>query len=57
LNIDLLPPRVDELKRGKNKSNTPFLEEHEVFEKVTKVKKPHSTVPGDVKRVLVKDLQ
>ena len=33
----------------------PILEEYEVYEKISKAKKPHSTVPGDLKRVLVQE--
>ena len=56
LNIDELSPAIkDELKRGINEVKIPILEEHQVYEKITRAKKPHSTVPGDLKRLLVKE--
>ena len=45
----------EELERGKYDKNIPVLEEFQVYEKTVRAKKPHSTVPGDLKRVLVKD--
>ena len=39
----------------RNEKNIPKLEEFEVFKKICKAKKPHSSVPGDIKRILVKE--
>ena len=56
VNIDRLPPKIrEELEKGKTDSCIPILHEHEVHRKMIKAKKPHSTVPGDIKRVLVKE--
>ena len=56
MNVDELSPAIkDELERGAREFNIPILEEYQVYEKVNRAKKPHSTVPGDLKRVLVKE--
>ena len=56
LDPDDLPPNVKiELEKGRKEENIPLLHEHEVYEKVTRAKKPHSTVPGDLKRTIVKE--
>ena len=56
IDVNEFPPNIkEELDKGKREKNVPILEEHEVFEKISRAKKPHSTVPGDLKRVLVKE--
>ena len=56
ISIDEFPPNIkDELDKGKDQMNVPILDESEVHNKIVKAKKPHSTVPGDIKRVLVKE--
>ena len=56
LDPDRFPPNIKaELERGAHDQEVPQLNEYEVFEKIRKAKKPHSTVPGDLKRVLVKE--
>ena len=56
LDPDNLPSKVKiELEKGIVEKNLPILNEYEVYEKVTRAKKPHSTVPGDLKRTLVKE--
>ena len=56
LDTSTLPPNLkEELDRGLVEKNIPKLEEYEVYEKMCKAKKPHSTVPGDLKRALVKE--
>ena len=56
MDIDQLPPNIkDELERGISAKDFPVLKEHEVYEKIVRAKKPHSTVPGDLKRALVKE--
>ena len=35
--------------------NIPILNKFQVLKKLVKAKKPHSTVPGDLKRILVKE--
>ena len=45
----------EKLEEGNNDVNFPILNEHEVYKKISKAKIPHSTVPGDIKRALVKD--
>ena len=50
------PPRIkDELEKGSNDVNIPLLNEFDVLKNMVKAKKPHSTVPGDLKRILVKE--
>ena len=56
LSIDDFPPNVkNELEKGKTSVNVPVLNELQVYQKIVRAKKPHSTVPGDLKRVLVKE--
>ena len=56
LDPNKFPPNIkDELARGRIDRNFPVLEEFEVYEKIVKAKIPHSTVPGDLKRILVKE--
>ena len=56
LDPDNLPSKVKiELEKGIVEKNLPILNEYEVYEKVTRAKKPQTTVPGDLKRTLVKE--
>ena len=56
VNIDSLPPKIcEELEKGKTDPCIPILHEHEVHKNMNKAIKPHYTVPGDIKRVLVKE--
>ena len=56
IDVDEFPPNIkDELDKGKREKNVPILEEYEVYEKNSKAKKTHATVPGDLKRVLVQE--
>ena len=56
LDVSKFPPNIkDELERGRIEKNIPVLEEFEVHAKILKAKKPHSTVPGDLKKILVKE--
>ena len=56
IDVDRFSPLIkEELEKGKLESNIPILAEHEVYAKIVKAKKPHSMVPGDIKRVLVKE--
>ena len=56
IDVTQFPPNLrDELTRGSEEKNIPVLEEYEVFDKITRAKKPHSTVEGDLKRELVKE--
>ena len=41
--------------RGEEDNNVPILEEYEVFRKIIKAKKPHSTVQGDIPMKLIKE--
>ena len=45
----------DELNKSTSEVNIPILEEHQVYEKINRAKKPHSTAPGDLNRLLVKE--
>ena len=56
IDVNKLSPAIkEELDKGRDESNIPILTENEVHEKLVKAKKPHSMVPGDIKRVLVKE--
>ena len=53
INVDRFPPKIRlELEKGRTDENVPILFEHEVHKNIMKAKKPHSTVPGDVKKGL-----
>ena len=56
LDISSLPPNVREcLSSAAFNCDVPILEEHEVFQKIQKSKKPSSCVPGDLPVKLVKE--
>ena len=56
IDVDEFPPTIKEsLENGKKDTNIPTLFEHEVHAKIIKAKKPHSMVPGDIQRLLVKE--
>ena len=56
IDVNKFPPNIkDELDKGRRDENIPILEEHEVHKKIISAKKPHSTVPGDLKRELIKE--
>ena len=56
IDVERFSPLIkEELDKGRQESNIPILSEHEVHAKIVKAKKPHSMVPGDIKRVLVKE--
>ena len=51
ISVEKFSPLIkDELERGKSSVDIPVLLEHEVHEKIVKAKKPHSMVPGDIKK-------
>ena len=55
IDVDKFSPAIkDVLEKGKNEP-VPILAEHEVHDKIVKAKKPNSMVPGDIKKVLVKE--
>ena len=45
----------DELERGRAETKLPLLNEFKVYSKISRAKIPHSSVPGDLKRVLIKE--
>ena len=49
------PKLKDELSKGATDTKIPILTDFDVYKKMSKAKKPHSTVPGDLKRILVKE--
>ena len=50
------PPNLkEELRRGKETQKYPILQEYEVHSKIISAKKPHSKVPMDINRALVKE--
>ena len=56
IDVNKFSPAIkEELEKGRHEPDVPILTEHEVYDKIRKAKKPHSMVPGDIKRVLVKE--
>ena len=56
INPENFPTNIKyELEKGKAEKILPIIEEFEVYSKIKKAKIPHSTVPGDLKRNLVKN--
>ena len=54
IEVSQFPPNLKiELKNGIDDPDAPVLEELEVYNKIVQAKKPHSMVPGDIKRKLV----
>ena len=54
LNISLLPPDVRANIESES-DKIPIMVEHDVYQKIKKTKKPHSSVPGDLPRRLVQE--
>ena len=55
IDINNFPPVIREALSHPDISVVPRLEEHEVFEKICKAKKPNSVVPGDIPKKIVKE--
>ena len=56
IRFENLPPAIkEELDRGRDDVTVPILDEHEVHKRIVKAKKPHSMVPGDIHRIIVKE--
>ena len=55
LNISLLPPHVQAIINQPKSNQIPQLQEHDVYQKINKTKKPKSSVPGDLPRKLVQE--
>ena len=56
LEVDKLFPALREaIVDGRTATNKPTVEQHQVYRKIVKLKKPNSSVPGDVPRELIKD--
>ena len=56
ISVERFSPLIkEELERGRDTMEVPILLEHEVHDRILKAKKPHSMVPGDIKRTLVKE--
>ena len=56
LDVDKLFPALrNAIVEGRNATSKPAVEQHTVYRKILKLKKPNSCVPGDIPRILVKD--
>ena len=50
------PPALRQaVQEGRSSSNRPVITQHQVYLKLLRIKKPNSSVPGDVPRTLVKE--
>ena len=56
LNFNLLPPDVQgKINLPTSEFNVPEIQDHDVFQKIKKAKKPKSSVPGDLPRKIVQE--
>ena len=53
--IEYFPPKMKDALQQPDLSVVPKLQEYEVYTKMCKVKKPNSTVPGDLPKRIVKE--
>jgi hypothetical protein len=51
----LYPALRETIEDGITSTGKPTVDHHHVYRKIVKIKKPHSSVPGDVPRVLIKE--
>ena len=49
------PMLREAIEEGRKSQNKPVITQHDVYRKLLKIKKPNSSVPGDIPRVLVKE--
>ena len=55
INMSKFSPNVRAALSSSNFSEVPVLDEYEVFKKVSKAKKPNSSVPGDIPKKILKE--
>ena len=55
IEVDNFPPRIREVLKYPDLSMTPVLEEYQVYKRISKAKKPNSTVPGDLPKKIVQE--
>ena len=56
LDVDKLFPALRQaIIDGRSATDKPTIEQHHVYRKIIRLKKPNSSVPGDVPRILLKD--
>ena len=56
LEVDKLFPALRRaIEDGKSTTMKPFVEHHHVYRKISRLRKPNSSVPGDKPRILIKD--
>ena len=55
INVNNFPPKMREELTNPIMSDVPCLEEYEVFRKISKSKKPNSSVPGDLPKRIVQE--
>ena len=56
LEVEKLHPALREaIQEGIISDSKPMVNHHHVYRKIVKLKKPHSCVPGDVPRILIKE--
>ena len=55
INLSEFPPVMRDAFACANAANIPQLEEHEVYRKMCRAKKPNSAVPGDIPKKIIKE--
>ena len=55
IEVDNFPPRIREVLKYPDLSMTPVLEEYQVYKRISKAKKPNSTVSGDLPKKIVQE--
>ena len=56
LEVEKLPPALrNAILEGRMATNKPTVEQHSVYRKILRLKKPNSSVPGDIPKILLKD--
>ena len=51
----LFPALREAIQEGRAASGKPTVEQHHIYRKIIKLKKPNSSVPGGIPKVLIKD--
>jgi hypothetical protein len=55
ISVSNFPPNLRQVLANPNMSAVPYLEEYEAFKKISKSKKPNSSVPGDLPKKIVQE--
>ena len=56
LDVEKLSPALrNAILEGRMATNKPTVEQHSVYRKILRLKKPNSSVPGDIPKILLKD--